>query len=81
MSETTGWRVWTYSLNGGWSPDLPVSTREEAREIRESEHIEHDGYPPEFVAIRRASEPGPQRRPPQAVIDRAVAQLAEGVDR
>jgi len=74
------WAIWTYALEPGWERTDECDTRDEAREIRETELIERDGWPPEFVAIRRAGDLGPKRLPPRAVIDRVRAELATGAD-
>ncbi len=79
MSENA-WTIWTYALVPGWENGGGADSREAARDVRD-ELIEHDGYPPEFVAIRRTGEPGPQRRPPLAVIRRVHQAIAAGADR
>jgi hypothetical protein len=80
LGRDTRWCLWSYALQPGWERTGEYATREEARDVR-AELVEEDGYPPEWVSVRRAGADGPKRRPPQATIDALKQAIASGEGR
>lgn len=70
------WRLWCYAVEPGWEETGSHATREATRDDR-AELIECDGYPPDWVAVRRAEQGPPEHQPSQASIGAVLAADAE----
>lgn len=69
------WVIWMYALRPGWENTGGEDSRDAARAIRQD--LIDEGYPPEFVSIRRESQGAPRRRPPLEAIRMAQRQVAQ----
>ena len=80
MVDEIRWTLWGYATQPGWEGIGAHATREAARDDRR-ELIDHDGYPSDWVAVRRTETGPPKRRASKAAIAAVLAASHDEVAR
>ena len=76
MADEIRWTLWGYAAQPGWEDIGGHATREAARDDRR-ELIDHDGYPSDWVTIRRAGTGPPKRHPGKESIAAVLRRLPD----